>query len=129
VTHPTAAERTAVRKRARTARRAAQLKAARLKATRARRRAARDALVIRAQPPRLAAGASGSGSSSLALPFLLVAFTAALIMLALALTPARAVPWSRVSLALEDHRDELGVIGALSLVATVVFFLLVQVTK
>jgi hypothetical protein len=50
-------------------------------------------------------------------------------MLALALTPARAVPWSYVALALEEHRDELGVIGVLSLVATMVFFLLVQVTK
>lgn len=75
------------------------------------------------------AGASGSSSSSVALPFLLVAFTAALLMLGLALTPARAVPWSRASRVLEDRRDEIGVIGAMSLVATMVFFLLVQVTK
>jgi hypothetical protein len=85
-------------------------------------------VTIREQPPALVAGAGGSGSN-LALPFLLAAFTAAMVMLLLALTPARAVPWSRASHALEDHRDELGVIGALSLVATMVFFLLVQVTK
>jgi len=93
-----------------------------------RRRVVQPAAVVRAQPAPLVAGA-GSPSSSVALPLLLIAFTAAIVMLALALTPARAVPWSRASHALEDHRDELGVIGALSLVATMVFFVLVQVTK
>jgi hypothetical protein len=66
-------------------------------------------------------------SSSWGTPFLLAAFGGALLLLGLALTPARAVPWSRASQLLEDRRDELGVMGAMSLVATLVFFLLVQV--
>jgi hypothetical protein len=70
--------------------------------------------------------ADGSGS---ALPFLVVAFGAALLLFGLALTPARAVPWHRASRALEDRRDELAVIGGMSLVGTLLFFLLVEVTK
>ena len=85
--------------------------------------------MIREQPPALVAGASGSGSSWVALPILLLAFLSAVVMLGLALTPTRAVPWSRASHALDDRRDEFGVIGAMGLVATMVFFLLVQVTK
>jgi hypothetical protein len=85
--------------------------------------------LVREQPPALVAGASGSGSSSVALPILLLAFLSAVVMLGLALTPTRAVPWSRASHALEGHRDELGVIGFFALVATMVFFVLVQVTK
>jgi hypothetical protein len=85
--------------------------------------------LIREQPPALVAGASGSGSSGVALPILLLAFLSAVVLLGLALTPTRAVPWSRASHALEDHRDELGVIGFFALVATMVFFVLVQVTK
>jgi len=54
---------------------------------------------------------------------------AAILMLGLALTPARAVPWQRGSDALDSHREEFAVLGALSLFATMVFFLLVQVTK
>jgi uncharacterized membrane protein len=63
------------------------------------------------------------------LPILLLAFLSGVVMLGLALTPTRAVPWTRASLALEHHRDELGVMGSLALVATMVFFALVQVTK
>jgi hypothetical protein len=62
-------------------------------------------------------------------PFLVAAFGAALLMLGLALTPARAVPWSRAARALSDRRDELGVLGVMSLFATMLFFLLVQVTR
>ena len=121
VAQPTAAE-----KRAK-ARRAARRKAA--ARAKSRRRVAEGSVIVREQLPALASGASGTGSSGAALPLLLIAFTAAIVMLGLALTPTRAVPWSRASHALEDHRDELGVIGALSLVATMVFFVLVQVTK
>jgi hypothetical protein len=49
-------------------------------------------------------------------------------LVGLALTPAWVVPWSRASRLLDERRDELGVLGAMSLVASVVFFLLVQVT-
>lgn len=123
VVHPTAAERRAA------AARRAKRKAARAK--RAQRIAATKLAAAhrreRAQAPLVAA--SGTPSSSLGLPFLLVVFSAALLMLGLALMPARAVPWSRASRVLEDRRDELGVMGAMGLVATFVFFLLVQVTK
>lgn len=91
--------------------------AAKLAATHRRERAA----------AQLAAGNASSSSSGLL--FLLVVFGAALLMVALAVTPARAVPWSRASRVLEDRRDEFGVMGAMGLVATFVFFLLVQVTK
>jgi len=131
VTHPTAAER-----RATVARRTAKLKAARATARlRAQRAAARATARLRAQRAAAQKEVSApvtdpsSSSSSSALPYLLTAFGAALLLLGLALTPAWAVPWSRASRVLEDRRDELGVIGAMSLVATVVFFLLVQVTK
>ena len=127
VTHPTAAE-----LRAKAAKRSALRKAARAKrraARAAKRRPADGSVLIREQPPALVAGASGSGSSSVALPILLLAFLSAVVMLGLALTPTRVVHWSRASHALEDHRDELGVIGFFALVATMVFFVLVQVTK
>jgi hypothetical protein len=123
VVHPTPAERraAAVRRAKRKAARVAKAKriAAQKGATSSRR--------IRAQEP-LAAG-NNTPSSSRGLPYILVAFSIALVLLGLALTPARAVPWHRASRVLEDRRDEFGVIGAMGLVATVVFFLLVQVTK
>jgi hypothetical protein len=124
VVHPTAAERRAARRR-----KAAGIRAAIAEAAQSRRegRLGVSTPVIRPRPATVAAGTTGS--SGAALPLLLIAFTAGIVMLGLALTPTRAVPWSRASHALEDHRDELGVIGALSLVATMVFFVLVQVTK
>lgn len=123
VVHPTAAER-----RAAEARRA-QRKAARV--ARARRSAAKKLAAAhrreRAQPSIVTAG--GTPSSGSAIPFLLVTFSAVLLILGLALTPAWAVPWGRASRALEARREELGIIGATGLVATLVFFLLVQVAK
>ena len=123
VVHPTAAERRAAaqrsaRRKAARAARAKRVAAAKLTAAHRRERA----------QTQLAAG-SDTQSSSWGLPFLLAVFGAALLMLGLAVTPARAVPWSRASRVLEDRRDEFGVMGAMGLVATFVFFLLVQVTK
>jgi hypothetical protein len=37
------------------------------------------------------------------------------------------VPWGRASRALDGSRDELGVVGGMAIVATALFFLLVQV--
>jgi hypothetical protein len=136
VVHPTAAEQRAVAKRRATARRT-KLRAARLERAAALKRA--TAALERATAVRVKArerattqlsprAAGASSSSPSALPYLLVAFGAALLMLALALTPARAVPWSRAARVLQDRRDELGVLGAMSFLATVLFFLLVQVT-
>jgi hypothetical protein len=120
VVHPTAAERRAAvaKRRARAAARAHAAK----------RRLGRSIPVVRDQTPPLARAGSSAGSSS-ALPFLLVAFTAAFVMVGLAFTPARVVPWSRASLMLENHRDELAVLGVMSLVASIVFLALVQVAK
>ena len=124
VTHPTAAEirAAAVSRAKRKAARAARAKAVAAKKAQAvrRRERAQDALV---------AASSDTPSSSWGLPFILIGFSIALALLGLALMPARAVPWSRASRVLDDRRDEFGVIGAMGLVATVVFFLLVQVTK
>jgi hypothetical protein len=78
---------------------------------------------------RFSGPAADSPSSPSALPYLIAAFAAALVLLGLALTPARAVPWHRAARALEARRDELGVIGGTSLVAMVLFFLLVEVTQ
>lgn len=123
VVHPTAAERRA----------AAELRAKRKaeRTARAKRAAAKKLAAAhrreRAQAAPLAT--AGTTSSNWGLPFLLVVFSAALLMLGLALMPARAVPWSRASRVLEDRRDEFGVMGAMGLVATFVFFLLVQVTN
>jgi hypothetical protein len=70
------------------------------------------------------AGASSSGS---AFPLLAIAFGVGVLLLGLAVTPARAVPWGRASRALDGSRDELGVVGGMAIVATALFFLLVQV--
>jgi len=119
VVHPTAAERRAAAQRAIAV-------AARIARTE-RIAAQRPVATPRAQRRELSSPAS-DGSAS-ALPFLIVAFGTALVLLGLALTPAWAVPWHRASRALEERRDELGVIGGMSLVATLLFLLLVEVTK
>lgn len=113
--------------------RAAAARPARLKAARVARelRIAADKLapVRRSEEARTPlAAVSDTSPSGWGVPFLLAAFGAGLLLLGLAVTPARAVPWSRVSRALDDRRDELGVMGAMGLAASLVFFLLVQVT-
>jgi hypothetical protein len=127
VVHPTAAER-----RAAAEQRAAAKRRAKRKAARAARAAAAKKLGAAHRSERandvLAAGSPGSSSSS-GLPFLLATFSLALVLLGLALTPAWAVRWRRGGRALEEHREELGVMGATGVVATAVFFLLIEVTK
>jgi len=125
VAGPTPAQRRAAAAR-RAKRKAARV--ARAKAVAAQKRAAADRRE-RAQALLVASRGGDTPSSSWGTPFLLVAFSAALLLLGLALTPARAVPWSRASALLEDRRDELGVMGGIGLVATFAFFLLVQVTN
>jgi len=127
VVHPTAAERAAAAAAHRAKLRAARVERARRAAAR-KRLAAAGAKVRVSSKRRLAVPVAQASQSPSALPYLIVAFGAALAMLGLALTPARAVPWSRASRLLHERRDELGVLGAMGLVATVLFFLLVQVT-
>jgi hypothetical protein len=136
VVHPTAAELRAEAKRRAAAKREAKreaIRAARARAAKARAAAAKkQAAAQRRERERakdvLAAG-DGNPSSPSGLPFLLVAFSLALVLFGLALTPEWAVPWRRGARALEAHREELGVMGVTGVVATVVFFLLIEVTK
>jgi hypothetical protein len=117
--HPTAAESRAAAKRI-------AVVAARIARTQ---RLAVQRSVATAQVQRPDLSSPVANASGSALPFLAVAFGAALLLLGLALTPAWAVPWHRAARALDDRREELGVIGGMSLVATLLFFLLVEVTK
>jgi hypothetical protein len=116
VVHPTAAER-----RAAAARRVAKARATRAAALAANRRQ-------RVKRELSSPIATANSPSASALPYLIIAFGAGLLLLGLALTPATAVPWSRVSRILEDRREELAVLGGAGLVATVFFFLLGQMT-
>ena len=123
VVHPTAAERRAEaahRAKRKAARAARASRVAEQKLAVAHRRERAQALLI---------AANDTPSSSRRMPFLLVAFSAAVLLLGLAGTPARAVPWSRASRVLEDRRDDLGVVGGMVLFASVFFLLLVQVMK
>lgn len=122
--HPTAAERRTA------ARRRAKRKAARVARAKQRIASTKLAAAHRRERARnvLAAG-DDARSSTFAMPFLLLALGGATLLLGLALTPAAVVPWDRASRALEDRREELGILGAMGLVATLVFFLLVQVTN
>jgi hypothetical protein len=132
VVYPTAAERraeaAAKRQAQRKAARAARARAARAKAAAAKKLAAAQRRDRAGAKDVLAAG-DGSPSSDSGLPFLVAAFSLALVLFGLALTPAWAVPWRRGAHALEAHREDLGVMGATGVVATVVFFLLIEVTK
>ena len=85
--------------------------------------------------PRAQPGASKSAGfsdpesgTSKALPFLLTGLLVGVLLLGMALTPARAVP-SRVSRALDDRRQELALLGGLGLVATGLFFVLAMVSS
>jgi hypothetical protein len=93
----------------------------------ARKRAVAEAHRRELAKTELAAPAvTASAPSSAVLPYLLAAFALGLLILGLAMTPAWAVPWSRGSRILKHHRDELGVIGTLSLVTTVVLFVVLE---
>ncbi len=85
--------------------------------------------------PRAQTGASQTAGfsdpesgTSQALPFLLAGLLGGVLLLGVALTPARAVP-SRVSRALDDRRQEIALLGALGLVATGCFFLLAMISS
>lgn len=142
---PTAAEIAAARAaeaKAKAAKRAARLK--RLKKERRQaRRAARLAAAKRAAKNRerdagLEEGfggqqaSEGTGSSGLAanesarkaLPFVVAAAVAALIILGLGLVPAYVVPWYRMSVVLEDHRQQFTFVGGMALLGAGIFLAL-----
>jgi hypothetical protein len=56
-----------------------------------------------------------------AVPFVAAAVIAALLILGLALVPAYVVPWYRVSIVLEDHREQFALVGAMTLLGAAVF--------
>ncbi|MBA2569063.1 MAG: hypothetical protein H0V11_06920 [Actinobacteria bacterium] len=74
------------------------------------------------------AGFSDADSGISAGPFLLAGLLGAVLLLGVALTPARAVPWTRASRALDDRRQEVALLGASGLVATGFFFLLAMMS-
>ncbi len=122
---PTAAE-LAARRRAALRQRAARLAAT--KRAQERKQTAVAPQVQTGESERAAFSDPQSGTSQ-ALPFLLAGFLAGALLLVVALTPARAVPWSRVSRALDDRRQELALLGALGFVATGFFFLLAMMSS
>ena len=56
-----------------------------------------------------------------AAPFVAAVAVAALLIMGLALVPAYVVPWYRVSIVLEDHREQFAVVGAATLLGVAVF--------
>jgi hypothetical protein len=58
-----------------------------------------------------------------AVPILATMTIAALLILGLALVPAYAVPWHRMSIALEAHREQVAVVGAGTFLAAAAVFL------
>jgi hypothetical protein len=63
------------------------------------------------------------------MPFVATAALAALIILGLALVPAYVVPWHRMSVALEDHREQFAVVGTTALLGAGVVFVLTFLGK
>jgi uncharacterized membrane protein YdbT with pleckstrin-like domain len=107
-------QRRAARRQRAAARRAAE--------ARKREAARRDA---RARRLRRTARESGGVNETLgaAVPILATTTIAALLIFGLALVPAYAVPWHRMSIALEVHREQFAVVGAMTLLAAAAVFL------
>ena len=55
------------------------------------------------------------------MPFVAAATVAALFILGLALVPAYVVPWYRMAVVLEDHREQFALAGAVTLLGAAVF--------
>jgi hypothetical protein len=125
-----AARRRATAARARQARlRAQRLRAARSAALKkAEQRKVEAATTPASRPPGQQAGLGSPRSpTAKAAPFLLAGLFGAVFLLGLALTPARAVPSSRMSRALEDRREEIAALGAMGLFATGLLFFFVTI--
>jgi hypothetical protein len=144
-TEPSAAEVLAASQAAARAK-AAQQKAERLKKQRravaaTRRAAARRAAEARKreaarrdqrgqQPWSTASDGRGANKAVLdSMPFVAAAAVAALLILGLALVPAYAVPWYRMSVVLEDHREQFAVVGAMTLLGIAVFLSLTLLSQ
>jgi len=81
------------------------------------RRAAAPPTRRTASKPAAVGFAQPESSLKKAFPFGAAALGVALLLFGLALVPARAVPWGRVSLILDDRREELALYGVAVLAA------------
>lgn len=131
---PTAAQVLAAQRavaRAKAARRAARLKKQRREARR-KQAAARLAAATRAAEKRELARRDAStrvawdaaDGDRAALPFVGAATVAALIILGIGLVPAQVVPWYRMSVALENHREHLTLGAGIALLGAAISFAL-----
>lgn len=114
-----------LKKQRRQARRAARIAAAK----RAAKNRERDAALgedFGGQSASEGTGSSGflANESRKALPFVVVAAVAALIILGLGLVPAYVVPWYRMSMVLEDHRQQFTFVGGMALLGAGIFLAL-----
>ena len=73
---------------------------------------------------RETAGSSAGESARKVVPFVAAAAVAALFVLGLGLVPAYVVPWYRMSVVLEDHRQQFAFVGGMALLASGIFFAL-----
>jgi hypothetical protein len=131
---PSAAELAATRRATAARARQARLRAQRLRAARSaalkkvEQRKVEAATTPASRPPGQQAGLGPPRSpTAKAAPFLLAGLFGAVFLLGLALTPARAVPSSRMSRALEDRREEIAALGAMGLFATGLLFFFVTI--
>jgi hypothetical protein len=108
-----------LKKQRRAARRAAARRAA---VARKREAARRDA---RARRLWRTARESGGTNETVgeAVPILATATIAALLIFGLALVPAYVVPWHRMTIVLEAHREQFAVVAAMTLLAAAAVFL------
>jgi type IV secretory pathway VirB10-like protein len=116
-------------------RRAARLAAKRAAAARAAKARERDSGLHEASGGQQSSegtesgGLAGNESARKAVPFVVAAAVAALIILGLGLVPAYVVPWYRMSIVLEDHRQQFTFVGGMALLGAGIFFALTFLGK
>jgi hypothetical protein len=59
-----------------------------------------------------------------AFPFIAAAAVGGLLILAFGLVPTYVVPWQRVSIVLEDHREHFALVGGMALLGAGIFLVL-----
>jgi hypothetical protein len=59
-----------------------------------------------------------------AFPFIAAAAVAGLLILAFGLVPTYVVPWYRVAIVLEDHREHFAFVGGMALLSAGIFLVL-----
>jgi hypothetical protein len=69
----------------------------------------------------------GESSSKKTTPLVGIAFLLALVVLTLGLVPAYLVPWYRMSMVLEEHRQQFTWVGGMAVLATGILLLMVVI--